>query len=79
MMPSSYGELESLLKSFTENTAFVVSNPREFDNPIVYASQSFFDLTGCVWFGALLRENSSLSCAELLLSRASLDWLPRTL
>ena len=34
----------SLLEGF--QFAFVVSNPREPDNPIVYASPSFFELTG---------------------------------
>ncbi|GAB4822542.1 hypothetical protein N2152v2_009588 [Parachlorella kessleri] len=34
----------SLLEGF--HFAFVVSNPREPDNPIVYASSSFFELTG---------------------------------
>ncbi len=34
----------TLLSGF--NFTFVVSNPREPDNPIVYASPSFFELTG---------------------------------
>lgn len=37
-------DLDAFFKKFNFN--FVISNPREPDNPIIYASEGFFKITG---------------------------------
>ena len=44
MASASLSSLEGLFKDY--DASFVISNPREPDNPIVYASAQFFQTTG---------------------------------